>query len=366
MTNTLWPADRVAELAVLLRGFRPGKWTEADLSQGAVAQGWEWSAGELGPILHTGRPFGEGQLLPVDGHMDIHVTTEEYTGLHFPLGRVEGGVREQVEAFRKTGRALRERLGEPNVIGSDDPDDPLHGSAPGWGAPFLRWRDRANSLELRVSGEGDPVLSLLPTSPAEGRYRYEREHGAGLVGGFLGVSLTGDIAGMSIAGITRGDDWKGYARRLVDVLRTMPAELTALGFERSFGLHGDIPGEGGPWVFQLALGQDVELGLDEAAADIMKRSPEMPDPEELGWTEATEARHLQEEIAYLAPSYRYDEVNAVRLAMLVLETAEALGIASPEGLSLTDNGGRIPNPGGDGPHTDYRISDYGLAVTENP
>ncbi len=173
MTNTLWPADRVAELAVLLRGFRPGKWTEADLSQGAVAQGWEWSAGELGPILHAGRPFGEGQLLPVDDHMDIHVTTEEYTGLHFPLGRVEGGVREQVEAFRETGRALRERLGEPNVIGSDDPDDPLHGSAPGWGAPFLRWRGRANSLELRVSG-GDWAPYTGPVRIAEeGVHRIE-------------------------------------------------------------------------------------------------------------------------------------------------------------------------------------------------
>ena len=364
MTNHLWSAERIGALGALLWTLDPGKWTEADLSRMSIEQGWRWEAGEWGPILRT-RSYGDGWLRPVDDLTEIHVTREEYVGLHFPLGRVEGEDREQVEAFRDAGRALREALGEPNVIGSDDPGIPFHDEGPFWGAPFLRWRRSEHSLELRAGTEG-PVVCLIPTSPAEGWYWYHREHGGDGTAGFLGVSLTGDVGGMSLAGITRSNDWKSYARRLVDVFRTMPAELTALGLRRSFGFHGRFPGEeGGPWVFHLELGEYVELNLDEVAATALTKRPDTPSPEELGWSEATEERHLEFDISHRGPRYRFDEVNPVRMAMLVLETAEALGIHSPEDLSLTDSGDTIPLPGGDW-RAAYRINDYGLGVTGNP
>ncbi|HJE60789.1 MAG TPA: hypothetical protein K8V84_20125 [Nocardiopsis listeri] len=363
MTNHLWSAERIGALGTLLRNTDPGKWTEADLSRMAVEQGWRWEAGEWGPILRT-RSYGDAWLRPVDDSVEIHVTREEYVGLHFPLGRIDGGVREQVEAFHDAGRALRRALGEPNVIGSDD-ERPFHGESPHWGTPFLRWRRSEHSLDLRAGHEG-PILCLVPTSPAEGWYWYEREHGGDMTAGFLGVSMTGDVGGMSIAGITRFDDWRSYARRLVDVFRTMPAELAALGHERSFGFHGRFPGEeSGPWVFHFELGGYVRLGLDEVAANALRNSSEAPDPEEFGWVEATEERHLKMDVTHVSPSYRFDEVNAVRLAMLVLETAEALGIPTPEDLSLTDGGDTIPMPGG-GWREAYQISDYGLGVTGNP
>lgn len=363
MTNHLWSAERIGALGTLLRNTDPGKWTEAGLSRMAVEQGWRWEAGEWGPILRT-RSYGDAWLRPVDDSVEIHVTREEYVGLHFPLGRIDGGVREQVEAFHDAGRALRRALGEPNVIGSDD-ERPFHGESPHWGTPFLRWRRSEHSLDLRAGHEG-PILCLVPTSPAEGWYWYEREHGGDMTAGFLGVSMTGDVGGMSIAGITRFDDWRSYARRLVDVFRTMPAELAALGHERSFGFHGRFPGEeSGPWVFHFELGGYVGLGLDEVAANALRNSSEAPDPEELGWVEATEERHLKMDVTHVSPSYRFDEVNAVRLAMLVLETVEALGIPTPEDLSLTDGGDTIPMPGG-GWREAYQISDYGLGVTGNP
>lgn len=363
MTNHLWSAERIGALGALLWTLDPGKWTEADLSRMSIEQGWRWEAGEWGPILRT-RSYGDGWLRPVDDLAEIHVTREEYVGLHFPLGRVGTGAREQVEAFRDAGRALRQGLGEPNVIGSDD-ESPFHGEIPYWGAPFLRWRRSDHSLDLRAGRDG-PILCLVPTSPAEGWYWYQREHGGDVTAGFLGVSMTGDVGGMSIAGITRFDDWKPYARRLVDVFRDMPAELTAMDHERSFGFHGRFPGEeGGPWVFHFEFGEHVCLGLDQVAADALRNDPEAPDPEEFGWVEATAERHLEMDVTHVSPAYRFDEVNAVRLAMLVLETAEALGIRTPEDLSLTDSGDTIPMPGRDW-RAAYRINDYGLGVTGNP
>ncbi|WP_017604077.1 hypothetical protein [Nocardiopsis alkaliphila] len=364
MTNLLWPAERIATLGTLLWKLDPGKWTEADLSRMAVDQGWRWESEEWGPVLRT-RSHGDAWLRPISDHMGIHVVHEEYVGLHFPLGRVEGQTRERVEAFRDAGRALRQALGEPNVIGADDTRVPFHGEAPLWGAPFLRWRRSEHSLELRAGLQG-PVLCLMPTSPAEGWYWYHREHGGDTTAGFLGVSLTGDVGGMSLAGITGSDDWKSYTRRLVEAFRTMPAELTALDLRRSFGFHGRFPGEeSGPWVFHLEIGEHVELNLDEAAGDALTKRPDTPSPEELGWVEATEERHLRFGISHCGPRYRFDEVNPVRLAMLVLETAEALGIHSPDDLSLTDGGDTIPRPGGDW-RTAYTVSDYGLGVTGNP
>ncbi|MBR8741117.1 hypothetical protein [Nocardiopsis sp. MG754419] len=364
MTNDLWATDRIGALGSLLEHLDPGKWTEADLSRMAIDQGWKWEAGEWGPILRTGS-FGDAWLRPADELMDRHVTREEYVGAHFPLGRVEGGTRAQVEAFRDAGRALRARLGEPNVVGSEDANISFHDRTPLWGAPFLRWRRHDHSVELRAGGDG-PVLCLLPTSPVEGWFWYHREHGGDRTGGFLGVSLTGDIGGMSIAGVTHGEDWTDYARRLVEVFRHMPAELTALDLGRAFGFHGHIPGHGAPWVFHLELGEYAELGLDEAAVHALAQNPEAPAPEELGWIEATEERHRSADILYQAPRYRYDEVNAVRMAMLVLETVEALRIDSPRDLSLTDDGDRIPFPGGGGRRSDYQVSDYGLGLTGNP
>ncbi|MCK9871778.1 hypothetical protein AB0M72_18660 [Nocardiopsis dassonvillei] len=353
----------VVELASRLRRLSPGKWTEADLRAMATREGWEWVGGERGPRLRTGEGFGEARLRPVDEFMEIHTTTEEYAGLHFLVKEVRGGVREHVEAFRETAESLRDEFVQPHVIGADDTSASFHDDAPAWGAPFMRWRTRGNSLELRASTEG-PVLSLLPNDPAEGWFWYNREHGAGTVGGFIGTRPVRHNAGMSFAGITRHTDWKGYGRLLADSLRTLPAELTALGLSRSFGFHGMVPGMGGPWVFQFELGEYVELGLDDAVADLF--GPESPTPEELGWTRATEERHRRQDIAYHSPRYPYDEANGVRLAMMVIETAEALGIPSPSDLSLTDWADHVKFSSEDGPSDDYRVIDYGLAVTANP
>ncbi|OOC56214.1 MULTISPECIES: hypothetical protein [Nocardiopsis] len=353
----------VVELARRLRRLSPGKWTEADLRAMAADQGWEWVDGERGPCLRAEEDFGEARLRPVDEFMEIHVTTEEYVGLHFLVKEVRGGVGEHVEAFGEIAESLREEFVEPHVLGADDTSASFHDDIPRWGAPFMRWRGRGNSLELRAGTEG-PVLSLLPGDPAEGWFWYNREHGAETVGGFIGTRPVRDNAGMSFAGITRHTDWKEYGRLLADSLRTLPAELTALGLSRSFGFHGRVPGTSGPWVFQFELGEHVELGLDDAVADLF--GPESPTPEELGWTRATEERHLRQDIAYHSPRYPYDEVNGVRLAMMVIETAEALGIPSPSDLSLTDWADHVGFPSEEGSNDNYHVIDYGLAVTANP
>lgn len=365
MTRTPSGTKDVVGLArQLRRDVKPGKWTDADLRAAAADQGWEWTDGERGPRLRT--PTGEGRLRPVDEFLEVHVTTEEYVGLHFLLEEVRGGVREHVEAFKRVAWILRAGLGDPHVLGADDTYASFHDDTPGWGAPFMRWRSREDSLELRAGTDG-PVLSLLPNGPAEGWFWYHREHGAGTVGGFIGTSPSRANVGMSFAGITRHSDWKEYGRMLARSLNTMPAELAALGLSRSFGFHGDIPGDSGPWVFQFELGEHVQLGLDDAVAGLFGPERSAPSAEELGWTKATEEHHRSQDIAYHSPRYSYDEVNGTRLAMMVLEAAETLGIASPSGLSLTDWADHVKSPADeDGATVEYHVVDYGLAVKTNP
>ncbi|MFD3686424.1 hypothetical protein ACFWTE_16545 [Nocardiopsis sp. NPDC058631] len=363
-------APDVAALAHRLRGLATGKWSGADLRRMAADQGWEWVDDDGGPVLRTGADLGEARLRPVDECLEIHVTTEEYVGLHVPLEEVGGATREHVEAFRRAADILRAEFDQPHILGADDDSVPFHDDHPGWGAPFMRWRMRRNSLELRAGARG-PVLSLLPSGPAEGWFWYYRKEGVGDVGGFVGTLMSrrsGDQGGsMSFAGITRYSDWKEYCTLLARSLNTMPAELHALGLSRSFGFHGTIPGRGGPWVFQFELGEHAQLGLDQAVVDLFGPARSAPTPQELGWTEATEEHHRSEDVAFHSPRYPYDEVNGTRLAMLVLETAEALGIPSPGDLSLTDWGDHVKVASVTGGWTaEYFLHDYGLRVVGNP
>ncbi|WP_201301337.1 MULTISPECIES: hypothetical protein [unclassified Nocardiopsis] len=352
----------VRELARRLRRFNPGKWTEAELRRAAADQGWEWVADGDGPRLRTGHPAGDARLSPVDELLADHTTAEEYLGLHQPLERIRGGTREHVEAFSWAALNLRGALGDPDVMGAYDTRWSFYRDSPRWGAPFMRWRTSPASLELRATDTG-PVLALQPGAPLENWYTHSYEHGNGTLSGFVASVPARRNRGLSLPGVHRHDDWREYARLLSRSLGTLPAELTALGVERSFGLHGMIPGTYGPWVFRLDIGETMRLGLDEGAVaeGVDLDALDLPS---LGWTPATEPHHLDDDIAYHTGGTPYDEVNGVRLAMVVLETAEALRIGSPQDLFLTDRADEIGFR--DGSRAEYVVHDHGLGVVGTP
>ncbi|MDT0329778.1 hypothetical protein [Nocardiopsis lambiniae] len=357
--------QRALPVAERLLSLRPVSWSEEEVRTGTAGLGWEWVATERGVSLSTGHPAGDARLTRVESHNVDHTDGEEVLGLHQPLETVEGGTREHVEAFRRAFGELREGYGHPGVMGAYDTLASHFSGSPSWGAPFARWRDGELSLELRAALTG-PVLTLLPSGPLESWYRRSYENCDGRMSGFLAIALEplpfGDLSGMTMPGVNRHEDWKEYARLLSASLGTMAAEMTALGLERSFGLHGRLPGAGGPWVFGFDIGETMRLALYAAAGEGEVDLEDL-EPEERGWIRATAPEDLEYEIAFHTEPTPYDEVNGTRLAMMVMEMAEDLGIPFPSDLSLTDWADRVQ--GGDG-RPEYHLYHHGLGVIGNP
>ncbi|WP_306369427.1 hypothetical protein [Nocardiopsis sp. CC223A] len=349
------------KLAERLLNLGVKTWAEDEVRERTADLGWEWDDSGRTPVLRTGHPAGDAYATPVDEFTEDFTSTEEVLGVHQPLAEVGGGTREHVAAFQREYRSLCDSLGFPGLMGAYGRAS-FFWDSPRWGGPFARWRDKDRSLELRATGSG-PVLTLLPSEPLEGWYVFNHENGAGTMSGFLAVASSrtafGDLGGLHLPGVHGHSSWKDYGRLLSSSLGTMAAEMTALGLERSFGFHGRIPGTTGPWVFGFDIGETMRMSLYGVA------DREDLAPEERGWIRTNAPEDLEYGIAFHTEPVPYDEVNGTRLALMVTEMAEDLGIPSPADLSLTDwadtiRGNEAHNRPG------YHLYHHGLAVTENP
>jgi hypothetical protein len=350
--------EELAELARRLRNADTGRWSETGLRELVAGLGWEWRDSEAGPVLSTGLGTGDARLRPVGKYEERYAVGQEYVGLHVPIEVPQDTAIAKADAFRRAAEVLTETFGPAPIMGVYGDPGPFYDSPPSWGSPFRRWWKKPDSLELQA-GEHGPELLLLSNDPVENWHWRQSQGNPYELGGFFGTRRDPANAGLGYPGMWTTDDWEIFGNALGEMLTTLPAETRALGIELSLGMHGLIPGAGGPWVFHLACDAVLELGLyDEAGI-------ELPDGDltALGWIAESTAKsscdHLSEvvDVAYHSVAYGPGEVDGHGLARLLVETARLLGIESPKGLSLIDRAQTLG---------DYRVDFYGLTLTENP
>ncbi|MQY04971.1 hypothetical protein [Actinomadura macrotermitis] len=345
--------DDLVDLARRLRAADTGGWREDGVGRLVAGLGWE----RAGDVVRTGLPSGDARLRPVGKYESDHVRGEEYVGLYVPIA-VAADPAVKADAFRRAAHELTAALGPSPIMGSYGGLSTFYDSTPRWGAPFRRWRGHPDSLELQA-GEAGPELVLFPTDPTENWFWRQRHGEAYALDGFFGTDRSAANGGLSIPGMWRTDDWEVFHTTLTCFLRSLPAEVRALGIELSLAMHALIPGTYGPWVFHLACDADtLELAVFEQE-DVDLAKYDLPS---LGWTATADAppSHEHDEftrVAYHSGPHRLGEVDGLRLAGLLVETAKAFGIESPQGLSLVDHAQSI-----DGYHVDF----FGLTLRENP
>ncbi|MGX1810986.1 hypothetical protein ACWIGI_35150 [Nocardia sp. NPDC055321] len=355
-----WDAARVVDLARQLRGAETGGWRAEPLRRLVEGLGWQWQETADGVQLIGGvgpdnLPQWAPRLRRVDRfEKDFVHDGEDYVGLYVPIAVPEDGAAGKAAAFRAAGEALTREFGTAPIMGVYGGLGPFYDSAPRWGSPFRRWRQQADTLELRA-GEHGPELLLQPTDPAENWF-WRQGHGENYaVSGFFGSNLDPANAGLGFPGGWRTDDWDVFRHTLTDFLWNLPAETHALDIELDFGFHALVPGTLGPIVLHIACGDRLEVAYDteDLGADI-------PDPVALGWIpESTRPAALEHwtESLYHSGDFGIGEVNGPELARMMVDTLRGLGVASPHDLSLSDHAQSVAG---------YRVDYYGLTLEENP
>ncbi|AZQ74953.1 MULTISPECIES: hypothetical protein [Streptomyces] len=355
-----WDEARVLELARRLKAAKTDGWSGPALRAVVEGLGWEWRDGPDGPRPATGpepgaSPWWTPRLRPTGRFEKDYVHGgEEYVGLYVPVALPEGGAAGKAAAFRTVAEALTEEFGPAPVMGAYGDPGPFYDSAPPWGSPFLRWRERVNTLELHA-GEHGPELLLQPTGPVEDWF-WRQGHGEHYaVGGFFGSRRVAANAGLGFPGRWRTDDWDVFSHTLGDFLHTLPAETHALGIELDLGFHARVPGTYGPILFHLACGERLEIVYDTEPL-----GPGIADPGSFGWIPHTTRPAALDhwlEAPYHSGDFGIGEVDGRRLARMMTDTLRALGVPSPLDLSLSDHAQRVG---------DYHVDYYGLTLQENP
>ncbi|MFK4266903.1 hypothetical protein [Streptomyces milbemycinicus] len=348
MTVTL-EGERLAEVARRLRDADTGGWRQPALRALVSSLGWEWreAAGDAGEAWL--RPTGRYES-------DFVHDGEEFVGLHVPVELVAGGATAKAESFRRAAETLTEAFGRASIMGAYGDLGPFYESTPVWGSPFLRWRGKPDTLELRA-GERGPELLLQPTDPAENWF-WRQGHGeAHAIGGFFGSRRVSANGGLGFPGYWQTDDWDVYTSALSDFLGSLPAETSALGIGLDLGIHALVPGTYGPVVFHIVCGDQLEIVYSTEELD---GAGPGTDPASLGWIpEATAPARLSHWIDWTHHSgvFGPDDTDGPRLARLLVDTLRGLGVSSPKDLSLSDHAQTVD---------DYQVDFYGLTLRENP
>ncbi|MFD8542995.1 hypothetical protein [Streptomyces sp. NPDC059649] len=254
----------------------------------------------------------------------------------------------QAQRFRAAGDELTDALGEPSAIGSYGSLGPYYATTPAWGAPFLRWRGRRDTLELRAGDRG-PELVLAPTAPFE-NWLWSLGHGEEhAISGYFGSRPGPANAGLSLPGRWSAQSWETLTDALAAFFTTLPAEFAALGIARVIPVYGRVGGSA-PLLFDIDA--DHRLMLASYAEDDI-------DPASLGW--GTVAEHPMSRDTWqdaYEPRWRFDaggpgEPRGRTLAEMVVATARAEGVASPDDLLIGGEGEDI---------RPYTVRFYGLGL----
>ncbi|MFG2291312.1 hypothetical protein ACGFOU_35195 [Streptomyces sp. NPDC048595] len=341
--------ESVAELARRLRGADAGGWTTEGARALVAGLGWTWQDSGAGPVIGTGRAEGDARLRPVGSIEERYAGGETYLELAVPVRPAEPDAVSQAAAFRAVREELTAALGAPSIMGVHGDLGPFYGSGPLWGTPFVRWRDRPDTLELRA-GKTGPELVLQPTDPVENwfwRQGVGEEHS---LTGFFGSRNDASNAGLGFPGGWYAQSWETVTRALADFLDTLPAETTALGTSLGMPVYGRLAEGGAPILFDIACQDRLSLGC--FASDAV-------DPAALGW--GTVAEHPGTGELWPDeddPRWRIDaggpgEPKGRALAETLVATARAAGVSTPADLIV---GGEATYMGG------YHVTFYGLGL----
>ncbi|MFD8233085.1 hypothetical protein ACFV20_14560 [Streptomyces sp. NPDC059696] len=340
-------AHTLADLARRLRAVDTGGWSPEGVR--AMADGLGWARGGTAdqPVLITGRAAGDARLRPVGRYEERHVNGESYVELAVPVAIAAPDAAAQAAAFRAAREELTEALGRPSVMGSHGGLGPFYESGPLWGAPFLRWRGRTDTLELRA-GKAGPELVLQPTDPAEDwfwRQGHGEEHA---ISGFFGSNRDPANAGLGFPGGWTAHSWETVTRSLGDVLEALPAEAVALGVSFGMPFYGRARGSA-PLLFDVTCGERLSIGCF---------APDDVDAASLGWGTVAEHPGTASVWSDDDPVWRVDaggpgEPKGRALAEMLVATARAAGVSEPTDLIL----------GGEAEYVDgYHVTYYGLGL----
>jgi hypothetical protein len=339
--------ESIADLARRLVAADPDGWTPDGVRALVAGLGWDWQGTPDEPVLATGRPTGDARLRPVGRYEQAYVGGESYVELAVPVAVAAPDAAAQAEAFRAAREAVTAALGKPSIMGSHGDLGPFYDSGPVWGAPFVRWRGRPNTLELRA-GKTGPELVLQPTAPAENwfwRQGIGEEHS---LSGYFGSTRDRANSGLGFPGGWTARSWETVTRSLGDFLGALPAETTALGIRIGMPLYGRN-GQGAPILFDVACGDRLTIGC--FAADDL-------DPAVLGWGTVAEHPRTASVFGDDDPVWRVDaggpgEPKGRALAEMLVATARASGVSEPTDLIV----------GREAEYVDgYDVTYYGLGL----
>lgn len=358
--------EPLAELALRLRAADTGDWTEDGARALVEGLGRRWdevvdqaSAGDAG----TGEAkAGDLRLRPVGPAEERYVEKETYLELVASVtatapqadhaSRADAATDldpvRQAEMFRTAKDELADALGEPSAIGSYGSMGPYYAATPAWGAPFLRWRGRRDTLELRAGSRG-PELVLAPTAPFE-NWLWSLGHGEEhAISGYFGTRPGPANNGLSLPARWSVRSWETLTDALAAFFTTLPAEFSALGIARVIPVYGRVGGSA-PILFDIDADHRLMLA-SYAESDI--------DPASFGW--GTVVEHPMSRDTWQDdhdPKWRFDaggpgEPRGRALAEMVVATARAEGVASPHDLLIGGEGEDI---------RPYAVRFYGLGL----
>ncbi|MGR4880420.1 hypothetical protein ACIPUC_13410 [Streptomyces sp. LARHCF249] len=338
--------ESIADLARRMVAADTGGWTPDGVRELVAELGWAWNGTAHGPVL-TGRPSGDARLRPVGEFEERYVDGESYVELAVPLAAAPPDAAAQATAFRAAQQEVTAALGKPSVMGSHGDMGPFYDSGPIWGAPFMRWRGRPDTLELRA-GKTGPELVLQPTDPAENwfwRQGVGEEHS---ISGFFGSNRDRANGGLGFPGGWTARSWETVTRSLGDFLGGLPAETTALGIRIGMPFYGRTD-RGAPILFDMTCGDRLSIGCF---------APDGVDPAALGWGSVAEHPGTASVFGDDDPVWRVDgggpgEPDGRALAELLVATAKAVGVSKPTDLIV----------GGEAEYVDgYYVTYYGLGL----
>ncbi|WP_405860816.1 hypothetical protein OG361_37320 [Streptomyces sp. NBC_00090] len=339
--------ESIGELAQRLVAADTDGWTPEGMKAVAAELGWAWSDSSDAPVLITGRSSGPARLRPVGEYEKRYVDGESYVEIAVPVAAPAPDAAAQAAAFRAAKEEVTAALGEPSVMGSHGDMGPFYDSEPHWGAPFLRWRGRPNTLELRA-GKSGPELVLQPTGPAENwfwRQGVGEEHS---ISGFFGSNRDEANIGLGFPGGWTARSWETVTRSLGDFLGSLPAETTALAVRIGMPFYGRNS-RSAPLLFDVACGDRLSIACF---------APDDIDPAALGWGTVAEHPHTASVFGDDDPVWRVDaggpgEPKGHALAEMLVATARAAGVSDPTDLIVGGEAGYV-----DGYHVTY----YGLGL----
>ncbi|MEV0374907.1 hypothetical protein AB0I10_34880 [Streptomyces sp. NPDC050636] len=341
--------ETIAELAGRLIGSDAGGWTQDGARALVAGLGWSWTETAAGPVIGTGRSTGDARLRPVREWEERYADGEAYLELAVPVQPAEPDAASQAAAFRAVKDELTAALGEASIMGVYGDLGPFFDSGPLWGTPFLRWRGKPDTLELRA-GKTGPELILQPTDPVENCFWRQGIGEENSITGFFGSRNDPSNGGLGFPGGWSARSWETVTNALADFLGTLPADTTALGTSISMPVYGELPDGDSPILFDVTCRDRLLLGCfasDDA------------DPAALGW--GTVAEHPETRRVWPDdddPKWRIDaggpgEPSGRALAETIVATARAMGVRTPADLIV---GGEAEWIGA------YRVRFYGLGL----